>query len=63
MLKCATSLRGSFHAIALAGHAVLFEETSQRWQAVGNTEFDLSGQRFESQTSRSRDLRKLPLSN
>ena len=30
---------------------------SQRWRAVGNTVFDLTGPRFEPQTSRSRDER------
>ena len=34
-----------------------FEELSQRWRAVGNTVFDLTGQRFEPQTSRSRNKR------
>ena len=31
------------------------EEMSQRWRAVVNTVFDLTGVRFEPQTSRSRD--------
>ena len=35
----------------------LFEEMSQRWQAVGNTVSDLTAPRFEPQTSRSRDER------
>ena len=30
---------------------------SQRWQATGNTEYDLTGPRFEPKTSRSRDER------
>ena len=34
-----------------------FEEMSQRWRVVGNTVSDLTGPRFESQTSRSRDER------
>ena len=34
-----------------------FEEMSQRWRAVGNTVSDLTGPRFEAQTSRSRDER------
>ena len=32
-----------------------FEEKSSRWQAVGNTESNLVGSRFESLTFRSRD--------
>ena len=32
-----------------------FEEMSQWWRAVGNTVSDLTGKRFEPQTSRSRD--------
>ena len=34
-----------------------FEEMSQRWRVVGNTVSDLTGPRFEPQTSRSRDER------
>ena len=33
------------------GNTALFEEMSQRWRAVGNTVFDLTGPRFEPQTS------------
>ena len=32
-----------------------FEEMSQRWRAVGNTVSDLTGRKFEFQTSRSMD--------
>ena len=39
------------------GNAASFEEMSQRWRAVGNTEFDLTGPILEPQTSRSRDER------
>ena len=39
------------------GNTAPFEEMSQRWRAVGNTVFDLTGLRFEPQTSRSRDER------
>ena len=35
----------------------LFEETPQRWRAVGNIVSDLTGPRFEPQTSSSRDER------
>ena len=34
-----------------------FEEMLQRWQAIGNTVLDLTGQRFEPHTSHSRDKR------
>ena len=39
------------------GSAVPFEKVSQRWRAVGSTVFNLTGPRFELQTSRSRDER------
>ena len=39
------------------GNTASFEEMSQRWRDVGNTVFDLTGPRFEPQTSRSRDER------
>ena len=39
------------------GNTAPFKEISQRWQAVGNTVSDLTGPRFEPQTSRSRDER------
>ena len=39
------------------GNIARFEEMSQRWRAVGNTVFDLTGPRYEPQTSRSRDER------
>ena len=34
-----------------------FEETSQAWRAIGNTMYDLTGPRFETQTTRPRDER------
>ena len=37
------------------GNTASFKEMSQRWQAIGNTVLDLTGPRFEPQTSRSRD--------
>ena len=43
--------------IAPASNTAPFEEMSQRWRAVGNTVSDLTGPRFERQTSRSRDER------
>ena len=39
------------------GNTALFEEMLQRWRAVGNTVSDLTGSRFEPQTSRSRNER------
>ena len=39
------------------GNTAPFEEMLQRWRAVGNTVSDLTGPRFEPQTSRSRDER------
>ena len=41
--------------IALEGNTAPSEEISQRWRAVGGTVPDLTGSRFEPQTSRSRD--------
>ena len=38
-----------------ARNTAFFENMLQRWQAVGNTVSDLTGPRFEPQTSRSRD--------
>ena len=38
-------------------NTALFKKMSQRWQAVGNTVFDLIDLSFEPQTSRSRDER------
>ena len=43
-----------------AGDTGLFEEISQRWRVVGNTVSDLTGPRFEPQTSRSRSKRATP---
>ena len=39
------------------GSTASFEEMLQRWRAVGNTVFDLTGPRFQPQTSRLRDKR------
>ena len=39
------------------GNTASFEQLSKWWRTVGNTVFDLIGQRFESQTSRSRNER------
>ena len=50
-------LAGPISASLRPGNAAPFEEMSQRWRAVGNTVSDLTGLRFEPQTSRSRDER------
>ena len=52
-----TSLRGHLRVIAPAGNTAPFEEMLQRWRDVGNTLSDLTGPRFEPQTSHSRDKR------
>ena len=39
------------------GNTAPFEEMLQRWRVVGNTVSDLTGPRFEPQTSRYRDER------
>ena len=43
--------------IAPADNTASFKEMLQRWRAIGNTVSDLTGPRFEAQTSRSRDAR------
>ena len=55
--KRVTSWRGSIFASLRPGNTASFEETSQRWRAVGNTESDLTGPRFEPRNSRSRNER------
>ena len=39
----------------LRGNTGPFEEMSQRWRAIGNTVSDMTGPRFEPQTSHSTD--------
>ena len=59
-LYCAEAwneLTGPISASLRPGNTASFEEVSQRRQAVGNTVSDLTGPRFEPQTSRSRDER------
>ena len=46
---------GSIFASLRPSNAASLEEMSQRWRVVGNTVFDLTGTRFEPNTSRSRD--------
>ena len=55
--EACNELMGSISALLRPGNTALIEEMSQRWRAVGNTVFDLSGPKFETQTSRSRDER------
>ena len=48
---------GPISASLRPGNTAPFEVVLQRWQAVGNTLSDLTGPRFEPQTSRARDER------
>ena len=48
---------GSISAAVRLGNLAPFKEMSQRWQAVGIIVFNLTGSRFEPQTSNSRDER------
>ena len=50
--KRETSLQGLRRVIAPGQH-IFFEELLQRWQGTGNTASDLTGPKFEPQTSRS----------
>ena len=55
MTKRVTSWWGpSLRHCARATYTASVEEMSQQWRAVGNTESDLTGPRFEYQTSRFR---------
>ena len=55
--EACNKLAGPISASLRPGNTAPFEEMSQRWRAVGNTVSDLTGPRFEPQTSRSRDER------
>ena len=50
-------LTGPISASLRPDNTASFEEVLQRRQAIGNTVSDLTGPRFEPQTSRSRDKR------
>ena len=52
-----TSLAGPISASLCPGNAAPFKEMLQQWRAVGKTLFNLTGPRFEPQTTRSRDER------
>ena len=43
-------------ALLRPGNKALFEAMLQRWQVIGNTVSDLTGPRFDLQTSRSTEL-------
>ena len=55
--EACNELAGPISASLRPGNTAPFEEMLQRWRAVGNTVSDLTGLRFEPQTSRSRDER------
>ena len=55
--EACNELAGPISASLRQGNTAPFEEMSQRWRAVGNTVSDLTGPKFEPQTSRSRDER------
>ena len=55
--EACNELAGPISASLCPGNTASFEEMSQRWRAVNNTVSDLTGSRFEPQTSRSRDER------
>ena len=59
--EACNELAGPISASLRPGNTAPFQEMSQRWRAVGNTVSDLTGPRFEPQTSRSRDENALPL--
>ena len=55
--EACNELAGLFSASLRLGNTTPFEEMSQRGRAVGNIAFDLTGPRFEPQTSCFRDER------
>ena len=55
--EACNKLAGLISAPLRAGNTAPFEEMSQQWPTLGNTVSDLTGPRFETQTSRSRDER------
>ena len=56
-MQACNEFAGPISASLRPGNTAPFEEMSQRWRAIGNTVSDLTGPRFEPQTSRSRDER------
>ena len=55
--KASNELARPIPASFRPGNTSPFEKMLQRWRAVGSTVSDLTGRRFEPQTSRSRDER------
>ena len=55
--EACSQFMGLISATLRPGNTAPFEEMSQRGQAVGNNVYDLTGLRFEPQTSRSKDER------
>ena len=55
--EACNELAGPISVSLRPGNTAPFEEMSQWWRAVDNTVSDLTGPRFEAQTSRSRDER------
>ena len=53
--KACKRVCGAHLRVIAPGNAALFEVMSQWWRAVGNTAYDLTGSRFESQASHFRD--------
>ena len=53
--KACNKFVGSISASLPLGSTASFEETSQRWRVVGNTVSNLTGPRFEPETSLSKD--------
>ena len=56
-VKLCNKLAWLIFASLRPGNIASFEQMSQWWRAVGNTVSDLTGLKFEPQTSRSRDNR------
>ena len=55
--KACNEFAAHISALLRPGNTAPFKEMLQRWRAVGNTVSDLTGLRFEPQTSHSRDER------
>ena len=55
--EACSELAGLVFASLSLGNRAPSEEMLQQWRAVGNKVSNLTGPRFESQTSRSRDQR------
>ena len=55
--EAGNELAGPISASLRPGNTASYEEMSRRWPAIGNNVSDLTGPRFELQTSRSKDER------